>query len=248
MSELQETPTAAKTATASERPTVKAHMSLNVANLSASIDFYRVLFGCQPAKRHADYAKFELETPPVTFSLQPGPRPPGASLSHVGLRFSSEEAVFQVQGRLQAAGIPFSRQEGVVCGYARQSKCWVADPDNNYWEIYVLEADVDPGKVRACLTQLVPLTDSEPPASDDLIDEPVDTGVADCQVLYRGPFREVRDRAGTIYRRGQRTAVTQRTFDELRQGAMAGQFLFAVKDAIGTCGGDNQQALAGEPR
>jgi catechol 2,3-dioxygenase-like lactoylglutathione lyase family enzyme len=233
---------------ASGQSATKAHMSLNVADLSASVDFYRVLFGCEPAKRHVDYAKFELETPPVTFSLQPGPRPPGASLSHIGLRFNSQDAVFKVQDRLQAAGIPFSRQEGVVCGYARQSKCWVADPDNNYWEIYVLEADVDPSRVRACLAELVPSADGgEPSASGDVIDESLDRDVADCQVLYRGPFREVTDRAGRSYRRGQRTAVTQRTFDELRQGPLAAQFLFASKGAVGTCGGDNQQSSCAKP-
>ncbi|HWB07979.1 MAG TPA: ArsI/CadI family heavy metal resistance metalloenzyme [Pirellulales bacterium] len=245
MSTLPEVPLAPETSTS--QSAVKSHLSLNVANLSASVDFYRALFGREPAKRHIDYAKFELETPPVTFSLQPGPRPAGASLSHIGLRFTSEEAVFKVQERLQAAGIPFSRQEGVVCGYARQSKCWVADPDNNYWEIYVLEADVDPSRVRACLTQLVPADDGELPVPGDLSDEPVDTGAADCHVLYRGPFREVRDRAGRTYRRGQRMPLTRRTFDELRQGPMADQFLFAVQDAIGTCGGDNQQSLCAKP-
>jgi catechol 2,3-dioxygenase-like lactoylglutathione lyase family enzyme len=249
MSTLPETSRASATATVIERSTVKAHMALNVANLSASVDFYRVLFGCEPAKRHADYAKFELDTPPVAFSLQPGPRPPGASLSHIGLRFTSEEAVFRIQDRLQAAGIPFSRQEGVICGYARQSKCWVADPDNNYWEIYVLEADVDPSRAHACLTSLVPsATDDESLASSEAIDEPLDAAEADCHVLYRGPFREVTDRAGRTYRRGQRKAVTRRTFNELRQGPLAEQFLFATQGAIGTCGGDNQQSIGSKPK
>src|SRR5690606_15917638 len=33
--------------------------------------------------------------------------------------------------------------EGVECCYARQTKFWVADPDRNLWEIYVLHEDVD---------------------------------------------------------------------------------------------------------
>jgi catechol 2,3-dioxygenase-like lactoylglutathione lyase family enzyme len=225
-----------------EQSNTKSHMSLNVADLSAAIEFYRVLFGQEPCKCHDDYAKFELESPPVVFSLQPGPRPPGASLSHIGLRFTSPAAVFEVQARLQAAGIPFSRQEGVVCGYARQSKCWVADPDNNYWEIYVLEADVDPSRVRACLTELVP-SDSHgrPWPSREIADEePVDAASARHHVLYRGPFREVSDGAGRVYRRGRRTAVSERAFHDLRRGALAEQFMFAVKGSVGTCGGDNQ--------
>ena len=39
---------------------VKFHLSLNVTDLARSLDFYRVLFGMEPAKVRADYAKFEL--------------------------------------------------------------------------------------------------------------------------------------------------------------------------------------------
>ncbi len=224
-----------------EQSVVKAHLSLHVADLPAAIDFYRVLLGIEPAKCREDYAKFELDTPPVVLSLQPGPRPPGASLSHIGLRYTSPQAVFEIQHRLQAAGISFSRQEGVICGYARQSKCWVSDPDNNYWEIYVLEADVDPNRVRACLTELVPSGSST--SSEFSEDDAADAGAADHHVLYRGPFREVTDRAGRVYRRGERTAVTERTFSNLRTGPLADQFLFAAQGAIGTCGGDNQHPV-----
>lgn len=228
-----------------ELSVAKAHMSLNVADLSTSIEFYRVLFGQEPAKCHDDYAKFELDVPPVVFSLQPGPRPPGASLSHIGLRFRSQDDVLAIQNRLSSAEIPFSRQQGVVCGYARQSKCWVSDPDNNYWEIYVLEADVDPSRMHACLTQLVPGESdmsSEVHEAIDIapLDESVEGGGANRHVLYRGPFREVIDRAGRVFRRGRRTAVGERTFNELRTGPLAEQFLFAVNGAVGTCGGDNQ--------
>jgi hypothetical protein len=41
------------------------------------------------------------------------------------------------------AGITTQREEGVECCYARQTKFWVRDPDNNLWEIYVLEEDIE---------------------------------------------------------------------------------------------------------
>jgi len=132
----------------------KSHLSLFVKDLDVAVNFYRILFGIEPQKCHADYAKFELEDPPVVFALQPGPQPAGASLSHIGLRFRDEADVLAVQERIKSAGIPFTRQDGVICGYSRQSKCWVVDPDQNHWEIYVLEHDVDPESVRACLRQL----------------------------------------------------------------------------------------------
>jgi hypothetical protein len=45
-------------------------------------------------------------------------------------------------------------------------------------------------------------------------------------VLYKGPFREVRDDEGNVYRRGERVRVTAQTSDLLRRGPLAEQFLF----------------------
>jgi catechol 2,3-dioxygenase-like lactoylglutathione lyase family enzyme len=129
-------------------PVVKFHLSLNVTDLGRSIDFYRVLFGMEPAKRHDDYAKFELEEPPVVFSLVPRAPGPGGSLSHLGFRVSSAEEVRQTQARLEAAGVCTQDQHGTVCGYARQDKVWVKDPDGHFWEVYVVVEDVEPAMVR----------------------------------------------------------------------------------------------------
>ena len=45
-------------------------------------------------------------------------------------------------------------------------------------------------------------------------------------VLYKGPFRELREDDGTVYLRGQRTEVSEETQARLRQGPCAEQFLF----------------------
>src|SRR5262245_62071810 len=129
-------------------PVIKFHLSLNVTDLGRSIDFYRVLFGVEPAKSHDDYAKFEIEDPPVVFSLVPRAPGPGGSLSHLGFRASSAEQLRATQDRLAAAGICTQDQNGTVCGYARQDKFWVTDPDGNFWEVYLIEEDVDPISVR----------------------------------------------------------------------------------------------------
>jgi catechol 2,3-dioxygenase-like lactoylglutathione lyase family enzyme len=132
-------------------PVIKFHMSLNVAHLDRSVDFYRQLFGVEPAKRHPDYAKFELDDPPVVFSLLPLSPGAGDSLSHLGLRVGSVEEVRQAQQRLASQGICTQNQNGTVCGYARQDKVWVQDPDGNFWEIYAVEEDVPPALVRRSL-------------------------------------------------------------------------------------------------
>ncbi|MFO0864714.1 MAG: hypothetical protein U0744_08700 [Gemmataceae bacterium] len=83
----------------------KFHLSLNVSSLEMAIAYYRTLFGIDPAKCHADYAKFELEDPPVVFSLTPRPPSQGGSLSHLGFRVGSRDAVTAFGERLNAAGI-----------------------------------------------------------------------------------------------------------------------------------------------
>jgi catechol 2,3-dioxygenase-like lactoylglutathione lyase family enzyme len=133
-----------------EAPT-KFHLSINVSDLGRGIAFYRVLFGVEPAKQHHDYAKFELDEPPVVFSLVPRPRSSGGTLSHAGLRVCDASVIDAVRQRLETAGIRTEMQECTTCGYARQRKCWVTDPDGLYWEIYVVEEDIDPKMVRRSL-------------------------------------------------------------------------------------------------
>lgn len=138
------------------------HFSLNVSDLSRSIDFYRILFNAEPAKRHADYAKFELSQPPLVFSLVP--QSPGSSgtLSHFGFPVDDVAEVEATQARLAAAGLTVTCQRDTVCGYARQDKVWVADPDQNFWEIYVGYEDVDPESVRSGFDGIPPVVDLRP--------------------------------------------------------------------------------------
>jgi len=127
---------------------VRCHFSLNVSNLSESVAFYRTLFDQPPAKHHDDYAKFDVVDPPVVFSLVPHLSTQGGSLSHLGLRVTDRNLLESFRTRLEAAGICTSSQDGTVCGYARQDKLWLRDPDGNFWEIYHIEEDVLPETVR----------------------------------------------------------------------------------------------------
>jgi catechol 2,3-dioxygenase-like lactoylglutathione lyase family enzyme len=122
---------------------VKFHTSLNVSDLARSVAFYRVLFDREPAKRHSDYAKFEVDEPPLILSLIPGRPGPGGNLNHVGLRVRDSEELVKIQHRLEAAGFSTKREEGVECCYSRQTKFWVTDPDRALWELYVLHEDTD---------------------------------------------------------------------------------------------------------
>jgi catechol 2,3-dioxygenase-like lactoylglutathione lyase family enzyme len=350
-------------ATTAAETAVKFHLSLNVTDLNRAVAFYRVLFGVGPAKHHDDYAKFELDDPPVVFSLVPRPAAPGGSLSHVGLRVADAAAIEAVRQRLEAAGIATQEQPCTTCGYARQQKCWVADPDRIFWEVYFIEEDVDPASVRRSLEGPPARVEAAPgpvvwehyvthpaadriPHADASVDEVLLTGTFNAalapderarlvrearrvlrpggrvvvhglmadrplpgtmpalpgmaalvsrvpthaeplqalrdagfvgleftkftpapwfvhdgvemrevklvgwqpaadgttrQVLYKGPFRQATDEAGTVYLRGQRVTVSGDTWHRLRRGAAAENFLFLDPDAPAGCapaGGD----------
>jgi len=121
----------------------KFHASLNVTDLSRSIEFYRALLGTDPAKVRSDYAKFDLAEPPLVLSLIPGHPAGGGNLNHVGLRVRNAEELVEIQRRLEAAGLETQREDGVECCYARQTKFWITDPDRALWEIYVFHEDID---------------------------------------------------------------------------------------------------------
>lgn len=130
-------------ATATEQHTTSFHLSLNVGNLDRSIEFLQALLGVEPAKRRHDYAKFELDDPPLVLSLEPAAVSGRGALNHVGFRLADSAALVEAQRRLEAAGVATQREEGVECCYARQTKFWANDPDGTLWEIYVFEGDIE---------------------------------------------------------------------------------------------------------
>jgi catechol 2,3-dioxygenase-like lactoylglutathione lyase family enzyme len=137
-------------------PAVRFHLSLNVADLERSVAFYRILFGCEPAKCRRDYAKFELDDPPLVISLEPTSPGPGGALNHLGFRMSDSAALVAVQMRLERAGIRTKREEGVECCYARQTKFCVTDPDQTLWEMYTLDEDIDHRGTGQTREQMLP--------------------------------------------------------------------------------------------
>jgi catechol 2,3-dioxygenase-like lactoylglutathione lyase family enzyme len=119
-----------------------AHVSLNVSDLGRAVDFYRALFGVEPAKHFKDYAKFEIQDPPLVLSLEPLYHRASDSFNHMGLRLSNPDAVKRAEARLKQAGLISDGAEDVECCYSRQTKFWLADPDRNLWEVYALTGEI----------------------------------------------------------------------------------------------------------
>ena len=122
---------------------VRFHLSLNVSDLDRSVAFFRTLFGMEPAKLRADYDKFEPDYPPLVLSLEPTRRAVGGPLNHLGFRMPDAKSLVAMQERLERAGMPTKREDGVECCYAKQTKFWAHDPDGTLWEVYTFEGDIE---------------------------------------------------------------------------------------------------------
>lgn len=133
--------------------TNKFHLSLNVRDLMASVEFYGKLLGQAPAKMYDDYAKFECEDPPVALSLEPQPFSDSGALNHFGIRYATQDALAAAAQRAATLGLEAQFLQGVECCYSRQSKACFRDPDGNLVELYILEADLDHDPLRGGATK-----------------------------------------------------------------------------------------------
>lgn len=120
------------------------HVSLHVSDLEKSVAFYRGFLG-EPRKLKADYAKFVGSDPEVHLALQPGltGAASNGSLSHLGIRVESGDAVKRWRSDLKARGIVSEEEKREACCYAVQDKFWLSDPDGNRWEVYTVLEDIE---------------------------------------------------------------------------------------------------------
>jgi catechol 2,3-dioxygenase-like lactoylglutathione lyase family enzyme len=121
---------------------MKMHISLNVRDVAASVEFYTKLLGAVPVKTRVDYAKFDVSSPDLNLTLNQVPFSEGGSLSHLGLQAASGDQVRLIGQRWVDAGLETVKQEEVECCYAVQDKVWASDPDGNRWEVFVVLSDM----------------------------------------------------------------------------------------------------------
>ena len=112
----------------------RLHIHISVEDLEKSQKFYTALFGMEPTKQKDDYIQWLVEDPAVNFAISHGNGKKG--LNHLGLQVDSDEAVQEVEARLQESGISGEKQEEAVCCYAKSNKYWVQDPEDIIWENY----------------------------------------------------------------------------------------------------------------
>lgn len=125
---------------------LKAHLGINVKNVERSVEFYKKMFGIEPSKVRKGYAKFDVSSPPLNFTLNEVPFAERGALSHMGIQVGSSDDVLAVRQRWLEQGLVTRDEMNTDCCYAVQDKTWVHDPEGNEWEVFVVKQDNLPEK------------------------------------------------------------------------------------------------------
>ena len=120
---------------------MKAHLALNVRNVTESIEFYRKMLGLEPSKVRTGYAKFDVQNPPLNLTLNQAEFNERGALSHLGIQVSTTADVLAMREQWHEHGLPTRDEMQTDCCYATQDKTWINDPDGNEWEVFVVLQD-----------------------------------------------------------------------------------------------------------
>ena len=112
----------------------RLHIHVGVENIEQAIPFYSALFGAQPVKTKADYAKWLLDDPRVNFAISQRGRQPG--VNHLGFQVEDDAELKAMRGQLEAADAGLLEQTNAACCYAVSDKYWVTDPQGVAWETF----------------------------------------------------------------------------------------------------------------
>ena len=114
----------------------RLHVHLRVDDLDQSIKFYTALFGCEPARREADYAKWLIEEPPANIAVSSRGGEGRAGVDHIGIQLDDDTALGAVAARLTAANAQIAKEADATCCYARSNKYWALSPEGARWELF----------------------------------------------------------------------------------------------------------------
>ena len=89
----------------------RVQLALRVSDLEGSIDFYRSLFGVEPAKRRPGYANFAIAEPPLKLVLIEGEPDQATVLDHLGVEVATTDEVDRSDHAAGGAGTGDGRGE-----------------------------------------------------------------------------------------------------------------------------------------
>ena len=108
------------------------HVHAHVEDLKSSVAFYSKMFGSEPARLEADYAKWMLEDPRINFAISMRGGKPG--VDHLGIQTDTEGELAELKANARAADMAILDEGETTCCYARSEKHWVTDPQGIAWE------------------------------------------------------------------------------------------------------------------
>jgi catechol 2,3-dioxygenase-like lactoylglutathione lyase family enzyme len=121
----------------------RMHVSLYVADLTATVNFYTAFFGQPATKIRRGYAKYVLDKPALIISFVENEARVASNFGHLGFQV---ETLAEMEERLLVArrmGLLPREEMGTACCYAKQDKFWVNDPDGVEWEVYYFHEDAE---------------------------------------------------------------------------------------------------------
>jgi catechol 2,3-dioxygenase-like lactoylglutathione lyase family enzyme len=121
----------------------RVQLALRVSDLEGSIEFYRRLFGVEPAKLRPGYANFAIAEPPLKLVLLEGTPGKPTVMDHLGVEVQTTTEVDAATQRLSELGLFTQVENDTTCCYARQDKVWVRGPGAEPWEVYTVTEDSD---------------------------------------------------------------------------------------------------------
>lgn len=121
---------------------MRLQLALNVSDLDEAVDFYRRMFGVEPAKTRPGYANFAVAEPPLKLVLFEGQGAPG-TVNHLGVETETAGEVVAAEARLTGAGLETTGVDDTQCCYAAKTETWLAGPDGTRWEWYVKTGDTE---------------------------------------------------------------------------------------------------------
>lgn len=108
------------------------HVHVRVEDLGKNITFYSAMFGQEPARMEADYAKWILTDPPVNFAISTRGDAPG--VDHLGIQVETQEELAAMKSNAARADTALLDEGETTCCYARSDKYWITDPQGIAWE------------------------------------------------------------------------------------------------------------------
>ncbi|MFT4679962.1 MAG: catechol 2,3-dioxygenase-like lactoylglutathione lyase family enzyme [Flavobacteriales bacterium] len=121
----------------------RMHVSLYVADIASTVNFYTSFFGRPADKVKKGYAKYILEAPSLVISFVENAEKVQQEFGHLGFQTETLEDMTASLDKMKSMGVSVREEMGTNCCFARQDKFWVADPDGHQWEVYFFHEDVE---------------------------------------------------------------------------------------------------------